>query len=155
MFIQMGRQTDWFMYAMNRIMVIKTCGALSTALVTHKNMFYFLLQTYNQNLTFIKRINFESLRSLTQRDREEEYSINKTRLNCLSKSISEYSITQKINWIRYGHILISIDQSINQSIACIFGQSLVRSHWSSSIIPYVWNCTNNVAFVSLKTHDDR
>ena len=71
---------------------------------------------YNQNLTFIKRINFESLRSLTHRDREE-YSIKKTRLNCLSKSISEHSIIleDKLNtfWT-YSNINRSINQSINR-----------------------------------------
>jgi len=41
----MWRQTAWFMYAMNRIMVIKTCGALSTALVTHKIEYVLLLPT--------------------------------------------------------------------------------------------------------------
>lgn len=41
----MGLQTAWFMYTMNRIMVIKTCGALSTALVTHKIKHVLLLTT--------------------------------------------------------------------------------------------------------------
>jgi len=77
-------------------------------------MFHFLLQTYNQNLTFIKRINFERLRSLTQSDREEEYIIKKkTRSNCLSKSISEYRITleDKLNTL---WTYSNINQSINR-----------------------------------------